>query len=76
MVIVLLLTSVYFVIKIVGLVIGSLALISDAGHMLIDVAGLGMALLAISFTQNQRLRLEPMDFIKLKYFRLFKTAYF
>ncbi|TLX85210.1 MAG: cation transporter, partial [Thaumarchaeota archaeon] len=47
------LTSSYFVIQIlVGIKIGSLAVISDAGHMLIDVAGLVMALLAISFTQR------------------------
>ena len=35
-----------------GFRIGSLAVISDAGHMLIDAAGLLMALLAISFTQK------------------------
>jgi len=47
---VLILTSSYFVIQIVvGIKIDSLAVISDAGHMLIDVAGLVMALLAISF---------------------------
>jgi len=47
------LTSSYFVIQIVvGIKIGSLAVISDAGHMLIDVAGLVMSLLAISFTQR------------------------
>jgi cobalt-zinc-cadmium efflux system protein len=51
--VVLLLTSGFFVIQIlVGLKIGSLAIISDAGHMLIDVAGLVMALLAISFAQK------------------------
>ena len=51
--IVLLLTSAYFVIQIiVGFKIGSLAVISDAGHMLIDSAGLVMALLAISYTQR------------------------
>lgn len=51
--IVLLLTSAYFVIQIVvGIKIDSLAVISDAGHMLIDVAGLVMALLAISFAQK------------------------
>jgi len=50
---VLLLTLSYFVIQIIaGIKIGSLALISDAGHMLIDVAGLVMALIAISFTQK------------------------
>ena len=53
LVIVLSLTSVYFVVQIIiGLVIGSLALLSDAGHMLIDVCGLVMALLAILFNQK------------------------
>ena len=32
-----------------GLVTGSLALLADAGHMLTDVAGIGLALLAIWF---------------------------
>jgi len=51
--VVMLLTSFYFIIQIIaGIAIGSLAVISDAGHMLIDVAGLLMALLAISFTQK------------------------
>ncbi|MDW0178971.1 MAG: cation diffusion facilitator family transporter, partial [Nitrososphaeraceae archaeon] len=47
------LTSAFFVVQVlVGFNIGSLALISDAGHMLVDVAGLVMALLAISFSQK------------------------
>jgi cobalt-zinc-cadmium efflux system protein len=51
--VVLFLTSTYFIIQIIaGLVIGSLALISDAGHMLIDVGAVVMALLAISFSQK------------------------
>ena len=46
-------TFAYFVIQIiVGLAFGSLALISDAGHMLIDSCGLLIALLAVSFTQR------------------------
>ena len=46
-------TFVYFLVQIVaGLIIGSLALISDAGHMLVDVCGLVMALLAISFSHK------------------------
>lgn len=53
LIMVLLLTSVYFAVQIItGLAIGSLALISDAGHMLIDVCGLVMALIAISFSQK------------------------
>ncbi len=47
------LTSAFFVVQVlIGFNIGSLALISDAGHMLVDVAGLVMALLAISFSQK------------------------
>jgi cobalt-zinc-cadmium efflux system protein len=47
------LTSGFFLVQIiVGYSIGSLALISDAGHMLVDVAGILMALLAISFSQR------------------------
>ncbi len=50
---VLIISSLYFIVQIlIGLAIGSLALISDAGHMLIDVCGLVMALLAISFSQK------------------------
>lgn len=52
--IVLVLTSVYFIVEIVGsLLTGSLALIADAGHMLTDVAGLALSLLAISFTRRK-----------------------
>jgi cobalt-zinc-cadmium efflux system protein len=44
---VLLITASVFVVGVVGaLVSGSLALLADAGHMLTDVAGLGLALLA------------------------------
>lgn len=44
------LTLVVFLIELVGgLVSNSLALLADAGHMLTDVAGIGLALLAIWF---------------------------
>lgn len=53
LILIILMTSVYFAVQIViGLAIGSLALVSDAGHMLIDVCGLIMALIAISFSQK------------------------
>lgn len=49
------LTAVYMVVEIVaGFAFGSLALVSDAGHMLTDVAGLGMALAAIQVAQSHR----------------------
>jgi len=44
------LTSFYFAVEVVGGVLTkSLALLADAGHMLTDVAGVGLALLAIRF---------------------------
>lgn len=47
------LTLTYLVVEIVaGFAFGSLALISDAGHMATDTAGLAMALAAITFAQG------------------------
>ena len=49
------LTAAYTVVEVaVGFAIGSLALVSDAGHMLTDVVGLGMALAAIQVAQSRR----------------------
>lgn len=49
------LTASFLVVEVaVGVAIGSLALLSDAGHMLTDVAGLGMALAAIQVAQSHR----------------------
>ena len=49
------LTSTYLVVEVIaGLVFNSLALLSDAGHMLTDVAGLGMALAAIQAAESVR----------------------
>ena len=51
--VVLALTASYLAAEVVGgLVTGSLALLADAGHMLTDVAGLAMALLAIRFGER------------------------
>ena len=48
------LTSLYLAAEVVGgWLTGSLALLADAGHMLTDVAGLGMALLAIRFAEKE-----------------------
>ena len=47
------LTVTYLVVEVIGgLVTGSLALLADAGHMLTDVAGVGLALLAIKFAER------------------------
>ncbi len=50
---VLLLTSFYFVVEVVGAIsTGSLALLSDAGHMFADVGGLALILFAINYTRK------------------------
>ena len=47
------LTALYLVAEVIGgLMTGSLALLADAGHMLTDVGGLGLALFAIRFAQR------------------------
>jgi cobalt-zinc-cadmium efflux system protein len=47
------LTTLYLIVEIVGgLWTGSLALLADAGHMLTDVAGAGLALFAIWFAER------------------------
>ena len=51
--IILVLTSIYMLAEVVGgLLTNSLALLADAGHMLTDVGGLGLAFLAISFAER------------------------
>lgn len=48
--IVLVMTGIYLLAEVVGgLMTGSLALLADAGHMLTDVAGLALALVAVKF---------------------------
>ena len=47
------LTTTYMLAEVIGgYVTGSLALLADAGHMLTDVGGLGLALLAINFAER------------------------
>ncbi len=47
------LTSVYLIVEVVGgILTGGLALLADAGHMLTDVAGLVLALFAITYAQR------------------------
>src|SRR5688572_10653918 len=54
LVIVLVLTTTYLVAEIVGaLLTQSLALLADAGHMLTDVAGIALALIAIKFAERR-----------------------
>jgi len=65
--IVLLLTSSYFVVQLAGgLWAGSLALIADAGHMLTDVAGLLLSLLAIGFTRRPATPQKTYGFYRME----------
>ncbi len=53
LVIVLWMTGLYLIVEVIGgLWTGSLALLADAGHMLTDVAGLGLALFAIKMAER------------------------
>ena len=46
-------TTLYLIVEVIGgLMTGSLALLADAGHMLTDVGGLGLALFAIRFAER------------------------
>ncbi len=49
-----------------GLITGSLALLSDAGHMLTDVVGLGMAIAAVQFAQSKRSRSHTYGLYRLE----------
>ena len=46
------------------LVTGSLALFSEAGHVLADVGGVALAIYAISFTQKARYSTEDIWFLQ------------
>ena len=59
------LTSFYFLVEVVGgLLTKSLALLADAGHMLTDVAGVGLALLAIRFAARPATQARTYGFYR------------
>jgi cobalt-zinc-cadmium efflux system protein len=65
--IVFVLTLVVFVVQLVGgMLTGSLALIADAGHNATDVAGIGLALLAISFAARPATGERTFGFLRLE----------
>lgn len=65
--IVLILIASFFVVQLIGgLLFGSLALVADAGHMLTDVAGLSLSLLAISFTRRPATPQRTYGFYRLE----------
>ena len=62
-----LLTLAVFVIELVGgIASNSLALLADAGHMLTDVAGIGLALLAIWFAQRPASEERTFGYLRLE----------
>lgn len=63
-----LLTASYFVVELVGgILTNSLALLSDAGHMLTDVVGVGMALAAIQLaSRGARARTHTFGLYRLE----------
>jgi cobalt-zinc-cadmium efflux system protein len=61
------LTAAYMVVEAVaGVAFSSLALLSDAAHMLTDVGGLGMALAAIQFGKSRRSRSHTYGLYRLE----------
>jgi cobalt-zinc-cadmium efflux system protein len=59
------LTVGFMVIEVIGgLWTGSLALLADAGHMLTDVGGLGMSLLAVRFAQKPPTALNTYGYFR------------
>jgi cobalt-zinc-cadmium efflux system protein len=61
------LTAFVFVVELVGsFATGSLALLADAGHLLTDVAGVGLALLAIQFAGRAASRERTFGFLRLE----------
>ena len=62
-----LLTFAVFLIELVGgIASNSLALLADAGHMLTDVAGIGLALLAIWFAQRPASEERTFGYLRLE----------
>ena len=65
--VVLILTASYFVAEIVGsLVTNSLALLADAGHMLTDVGGLSLSLLAIHYARRKATPQRTYGFYRIE----------
>lgn len=62
-----LITLAIFVVQLVGgIVSGSLALVADAGHNFTDVAGIGLALLAISFAARPATDGRTFGYLRLE----------
>jgi len=71
----LLLTAVFLVVEFVGgILTGSLALQADAGHMLSDVASLGMALLAFRFARRPATPAKTFGFYRAEILAAFMNG--
>ena len=65
-------TGAFFLIEVVGgILTNSLALLSDAGHMLTDILALGMSLLAMWFAQRPPTQRHSFGFHRLEIFAAF-----
>lgn len=61
------LTATYMLAEVVGgLITGSLALLADAAHMLTDVGGLGLALLAIRFAAKEATPRRTYGYLRME----------
>lgn len=60
-------TATYMIAEVIGgLITGSLALLADAAHMVTDVVGLGLALLAIRFAQRPATPQRTYGFLRME----------
>ena len=72
---VLVLTLGVFVIEVIGAITSnSLALLADAGHMLTDVSGVGLSLLAIWFAQRSPTTERTFGYLRLEIFAAVANA--
>ncbi len=61
------LTFGFLLVEVIGSIwTGSLALLADAGHMLVDVAGVGMSLLAMWFARKPPSPTNTYGYMRLK----------
>lgn len=68
-------TTIYMVIEAVaGFLTKSLALLADAGHMLTDAAGLGLALLAVWFASRPATKRHSFGFYRMEILAAFINA--
>jgi Co/Zn/Cd efflux system component len=71
------LATTYLVAEVIGGIwSGSLALLADAGHMLTDVAGLGLALLALRFSEKPATPKRTYGYYRAEILAALRTPWF